>query len=289
MGPHDCKHRVTTAKRAQTAPGSTMRPALRSKRREKAFTLVELLVVTCIIALLLAMLMPALGRAKEAARLIRCTANGRQLGIAVMLYYHDQNDEFPPSTDYTASTSLPERIWPVRIQAYAPAQQLVLCPSAHNSSFPSNWSMRGLGSIGYTTATAYDPTHQEGFPTSTKTTCMKSPVNTPLFTDTPCGPTSEKYRGYVFDPYNGEPNPLDPQMGTPLIADRDLVPGLAALPPALMKPVYARHRAAGDNSGRSMLILADGHAQAYTAASVLAQDRGARLFWRFRPAPGMSQ
>ena len=54
--------------------------------RKKGFTLIELLVVISIIALLLAILMPALGRAKEAAKRVVCLSNQRQLGLAWTVY-----------------------------------------------------------------------------------------------------------------------------------------------------------------------------------------------------------
>jgi hypothetical protein len=202
-----------------------------------------------------------------------------------MLYAHDHDETMPPSTDYSAPTGLPERIWPVRILPYANNERVFICPSALGSEFPTNWSVRGGGSVGYTTATAYDPALAEGFGAPARTVLMREPVLTPLFGDTASGPTAERYRGYVFDPYNGQANAADPCLGTPLVADRDLVKELTSLPASALKPLLARHMARGNNTGRLPVIFGDGHASAYTAAAILAQEKGARLHWRWRPWP----
>jgi len=61
----------------------------------RGFTLIELLVVISIIALLIAILLPALGAARKSARLIACASNLRQLGIATHAYAADNNEVIP--------------------------------------------------------------------------------------------------------------------------------------------------------------------------------------------------
>ena len=193
-----------------------------------------------------------------------------------MLYVGDHEETYPPSADYSAATDDPGRIWNTKLLSYIQSTAVYQCPTVRNFNYPSNWAARGHGSIGYTTATAYDPKAVEGFPDFTKSSLLKSPSMSPLFGDTAAGPTELKYRGFTFDPYNGVANEAQPELGTPLIAARDLVPELSHLPPSALKPLHARHHA------RVMLILADGHAAAHTSEAILAQERGAGLHWRFR-------
>ena len=77
----------------------SMMPAPTRRASRKAFTLVELLVVIGIIAILIAILLPALNRARESARAVQCLSNLRQLGLAFTMYTNENKGRFPFHAD----------------------------------------------------------------------------------------------------------------------------------------------------------------------------------------------
>lgn len=80
-----------------------MRSQKNPKLRAAGFTLIELLVVIAVIAILAALLLPALGRAKQAGQKSDCLSNLKQIGICFSMYLNDYADHFPDRRDLKAS------------------------------------------------------------------------------------------------------------------------------------------------------------------------------------------
>jgi prepilin-type N-terminal cleavage/methylation domain-containing protein/prepilin-type processing-associated H-X9-DG protein len=100
--------------------------------RIRAFTLVELLVVIAIIAILAALLLPVLSRAKEAGRATACLGNLHQVGLALQIYVSDNNNRMPfmwdALTNATATATNPSTIDKV-LAAQLGNQNVLRCPS----------------------------------------------------------------------------------------------------------------------------------------------------------------
>ena len=105
-----------------------------SQRRQKirGFTLVELLVVIAIIALLMGILLPALGRVRRQGRKIACLSNVRQMGIALQAYVIDNDNRLPPSS---CNLSDPNEYWLRILTKYTRQGLLLRCPDDKASDF----------------------------------------------------------------------------------------------------------------------------------------------------------
>jgi len=95
----------------------------RRTSRGDAFTLIELLVVIAIIAILAALLLPALSRAKLKAEEASCKSNLKQLGLGYFMYVTDHGKTFPATYD-------PKQFWMALMKAYVPSDKIRLCPTA---------------------------------------------------------------------------------------------------------------------------------------------------------------
>ena len=93
-------------------------------RPKHAFTLIELLVVISIIALLIALLLPTLAHAREAANQVACAAHQKQMALATLVYVEDHDGVVP--VGLIPGARFP--YWPARILHYLNDEQIFVCP-----------------------------------------------------------------------------------------------------------------------------------------------------------------
>ncbi len=106
-----------------------------SHTQRKGFTLIELLVVIAIIAILAAILFPVFARARENARRASCQSNMKQLGLGIMQYTQDYDEQNPRgSFDYPLRDGQGRATWDTAIYPYTKSAQILQCPSDTRST-----------------------------------------------------------------------------------------------------------------------------------------------------------
>ncbi len=108
---------------------SQQRPLYLEKTMKKAFTLIELLVVLAIIGILVAVIIPAVAKARSSAYAAVCTNNLRQFGIIFHLYIDDHEGKFPPVFTLTDR-------WYDHIKPYVDDEGIWYCPCHKATTVP---------------------------------------------------------------------------------------------------------------------------------------------------------
>jgi prepilin-type N-terminal cleavage/methylation domain-containing protein len=113
----------------------------------RAFTLIELLVVVAIIAILAAMLLPALARAKSQAKRVKCVSNQRQIGFGFHMYADDNSEKYPIAPDWSCTGGNLGTLdlyssnlygWTNRLlNPYMVNPEIYHCPADHGDDYPT--------------------------------------------------------------------------------------------------------------------------------------------------------
>jgi prepilin-type N-terminal cleavage/methylation domain-containing protein/prepilin-type processing-associated H-X9-DG protein len=238
-------------------------------QRRKGFTLIELLVVIAIIALLMAILMPVLGKAKDQARTIVCRSNLKQYGIGMRMYLDDNMSSFPDSRTWLKSAGHayarkgdePDGVfWP-----YLKALDVHMCPRFSSLVKDTTWSDTAVSYV-MNSYVGRDGTIWSSWLGSNVTGVKKetevySPSKVIVFTEENTW-TIEGYSNYPFNDTHFTVGNWSRQIDN-----------------------YATfHNAPGDiDKGGTNIVFVDGHVEILPRVSDL--DEGFRLAWPKKDLP----
>jgi prepilin-type N-terminal cleavage/methylation domain-containing protein/prepilin-type processing-associated H-X9-DG protein len=284
------------------------RPCRRRALPASAFTLIELLVVIAIIAILAAMLLPALARAGLKAKSIASLSNLRQLGLGVALYLDDHNGLFPGHS-LPAVAGQPRVRWADLVFPYMQIVDVYLSPVlgpdekpfmnkpfAHTA--PAGAEIEGMtryyGGYGYNYQYLGNTRTPGGIrPFHASDSSISAPANTVVL-----GDTKGARKGVAGMPYGQDGSGvyvIDPPLGS--VAMGSIGSRKSSSTPGSGNAYYEggddgsdAHRATPSdrNGGRVNLVMADGHGDAMTPADLDGRRFGApnNAWWngRFDPA-----
>ncbi|MBI5386803.1 MAG: DUF1559 domain-containing protein [Verrucomicrobia bacterium] len=236
--------------------------------RDGAFTLIELLVVIAIIAVLAALLLPGLARAKVVAKSAACKSNLRQLGIALTLYA-DEHQVYPYAADFQRGM-----LWYNALERYyGNAEKLMDC-AAYRGEKGFMWSQNFIGyrggSYGY-----------NGFGTRSKEYVYG---------------TSKDVLGLGGDrPYDAGPNALEPigvdrvMVPSDMIAIGDSMLMVFGVTSYLITIKDGQRDTPPRHNGGSNIAFCDGHVEAVENQRLVAAKPEARVRWNNDHLPHLNE